>query len=568
MKILPVLVFFCLVSAAITYGLGVYVFAKNPKSLVNRLFLAAMLMATYWAAGEYLIWTAQGYNGVLFWLKASSFWTLTIAFTLHFVLALTQHPYAKKENLKYLMVFLYLPALAISFVALVTKSIFTVAYQPDIGFIYLPVQDSLAYQTESVFFILVMVFALHVGLSSMHKRGPGIVRQQNSFISIGIVIVILFGFVSGVFLPASGIYLPNLVFIGIVCFSVIISYSMLRHGLFTLTPESAALNIIHTMPDGLIITDLDNRIIAHNSSAAGIFEKEERELPGHPVDDFLPLSKCHDIQEAIRERGMVSDIEAELDYGECKVVSIAGSLVKDPDGKPAGFVLILRDITSRKASEQALRQANEKISLLSQLTRHDISNLITALSGYLTLLKEEETDPVCIPHVTASLGIVERISSHLRFSSQYEDIGTHKPVWLALGPMIIQAVNKLSHEGVDITSHIDSIEIYADPLTEKVIYNVLENALRHGRPLTLIKIYSQQRINGELGVVIEDNGVGIADEEKELIFKRRYGKNTGLGLTLSREILAVTGIRIVETGEAGKGARFELHIPSPAWRHH
>ena len=53
---------------------------------------------------------------------------------------------------------------------------------------------------------------------------------------------------------------------------------------------------------------------------------------------------------------MVSDIEAELDYGQCKVVSIAGSLVKDPDGEPASFVLILRDITCLKASEQALRQ--------------------------------------------------------------------------------------------------------------------------------------------------------------------------------------------------------------------
>jgi signal transduction histidine kinase len=101
-----------------------------------------------------------------------------------------------------------------------------------------------------------------------------------------------------------------------------------------------------------------------------------------------------------------------------------------------------------------------------------------------------------------------------------------------------------------------------------VIYNLLENALRHGRPLTLIQIFCQELINGEQVVVFEDNGVGIADEEKELIFKRGYGKNTGLGLTLSREILAVTGIRIIETGKAGKGARFEIHIPPQAWRYH
>lgn len=568
MEILPLLVFFCLVSAVITYGLGVYVYAKNPKSLVNRLFLATMLMATYWAAGEYLIWTAQGYNDVSFWLKASSFWPLTIAFCLHFVLALTEHPVAKKENLKYLIVFLYLPALAITFVELLTESIFTVVYHPELGFIYMPVRGSLAYQAESAFIILVMVFALYVGLSSWYKRGPGTVRQQNCFISIGIVIVILFGSLSGVILPGFSIYVPNMVFIGITCFSLIISYTILKHGLFTLTPKSAAMNIIRTMPDGLILTDLDGCIIASNSSTAGIFEKNEKDLPGQSLDTLIPLSGRRDIRQIIRERGMVSDLEAELDCGECKVVSIAGSLVKDPDGEPAGFVLILRDITSRKASERALRRANEKLSLLSQLTRHDISNLITALNGYLTLLREKETDPICLPYVTSSMGIIEKITSHLQFSCQYEDIGMHQPVWQALDPMIIQAVSDLEHEGVKINSHLESIDIYADPLTVKVIYNLLENALRHGGSLTRVQISGHESKDGELVVIFEDNGVGIADEEKELIFNRGFGKNTGLGLTLSREILAVTGIRIIETGKAGKGARFEIHIPTHAWRYH
>ncbi|MFA6225007.1 MAG: histidine kinase N-terminal 7TM domain-containing protein [Methanoregula sp.] len=410
MEILPLLVSFCRASAVITYGLGVYIYAKNPKSIVNRLFLATMLMATYWAAGEYLIWTGHGYNEVWFWLKASSFWTRTIAFCLQFVLALTEHPVAKKENLRYLVAFLYLPALAITFIERVTESIFTVVYRPELGFIYMPVRGSLAYQAESAYLILVMVFALYVGLSSWHKRGQGNVRRRNGYISIGIGIVVLFGALSGVILPVFLIFIPNMVFIGIVCFSLIISYTILKHGLFTLTPKSAAMNIIRTMPDGLILTDLDGRIITCNSSTAGIFERVEKNLPGQSLYKFIPLSTCHNIRVTILERGMVSDIEAELDYDQCKVVSITGSLVKDPDGEPAGFVLILRDITSRKASEQALRQANEKISLLSQLTHHDISNLITALSGYLTLLKEKETDPVCLPYVTSSMGIIEKRS--------------------------------------------------------------------------------------------------------------------------------------------------------------
>jgi signal transduction histidine kinase len=67
-------------------------------------------------------------------------------------------------------------------------------------------------------------------------------------------------------------------------------------------------------------------------------------------------------------------------------------------------------------------------------------------------------------------------------------------------------------------------------------------------------------------VVFEDNGTGIAAAEKERIFERGYGKNTGLGLFLAREILALTGIAIRETGVPGTGVRFEIVVPEGVYR--
>ena len=66
--------------------------------------------------------------------------------------------------------------------------------------------------------------------------------------------------------------------------------------------------------------------------------------------------------------------------------------------------------------------------------------------------------------------------------------------------------------------------------------------------------------------VIRDNGVGIADDMKERIFRKGVGKHTGLGLFLAREILDITGLSIRETGVAGEGARFEISIPGFAWK--
>jgi signal transduction histidine kinase len=58
----------------------------------------------------------------------------------------------------------------------------------------------------------------------------------------------------------------------------------------------------------------------------------------------------------------------------------------------------------------------------------------------------------------------------------------------------------------------------------------------------------------------------VAADEKERIFDRGFGKNTGFGLAISREILSITGMTIRETGEPGRGARFEITVPNGAWR--
>jgi signal transduction histidine kinase len=64
----------------------------------------------------------------------------------------------------------------------------------------------------------------------------------------------------------------------------------------------------------------------------------------------------------------------------------------------------------------------------------------------------------------------------------------------------------------------------------------------------------------------EDNGTGIPYDLKERIFEQEYGRGTGLSLFLSCEILSITGITIRETGDSGRGARFEITVPKGVWR--
>jgi len=89
--------------------------------------------------------------------------------------------------------------------------------------------------------------------------------------------------------------------------------------------------------------------------------------------------------------------------------------------------------------------------------------------------------------------------------------------------------------------------------------------VRHGEQVTRIKMSAEQRGDAML-FVYEDDGVGISEEDKKRLFEKGFGKNTGFGLFLSREILAITGITITETGTPGKGVRFEILVPPGAWR--
>jgi signal transduction histidine kinase len=102
-------------------------------------------------------------------------------------------------------------------------------------------------------------------------------------------------------------------------------------------------------------------------------------------------------------------------------------------------------------------------------------------------------------------------------------------------------------------------------MLEKVFYNLLDNSVRHGGNVTKVRVYSSE-YNNHVSVFWEDNGTGIPLSEKEKIFERGYGKNTGFGMFLVREVLALTGITICETGVPGHGARFEMKVPKEACR--
>ena len=118
---------------------------------------------------------------------------------------------------------------------------------------------------------------------------------------------------------------------------------------------------------------------------------------------------------------------------------------------------------------------------------------------------------------------------------------------------------------VSIIADVDALEVFSDPMLEKVFFNLVDNALRHGKTVTEIR-FSHAFTKDGVMVICRDNGIGVPYNEKEQIFERGVGKNTGFGLFIAREILGITGLSICESGIPGEGARFEILIPRELYR--
>jgi len=225
----------------------------------------------------------------------------------------------------------------------------------------------------------------------------------------------------------------------------------------------------------------------------------------------------------------------------------------------------VRNQIERKRAEEALRQANKKLNLLSSITRHDINNQLTVQMGYLSMLEMKQPDTTNNEYFQKVSIAAKRISAMIRFTREYEEIGVHAPAWQNIRTLMDTAAKEAPLGKVMVNNDLPAgTKIYADPLIVKVFYCLVDNAVRYGGKITTIRFFALERAADHV-IVCEDDGDGVVAEEKEQIFKRGFGKNTGLGLALSREILDITGISIRETGEPGKGARFEITVPRGAW---
>jgi PAS domain-containing protein/two-component sensor histidine kinase len=335
-----------------------------------------------------------------------------------------------------------------------------------------------------------------------------------------------------------------------------------RYLFLTLTPVAFPV-LIDQMPDGVIIVNVSNLIVETNPAAARILGRDREALIGQPAGGLLPGMMRHD-SGCGKSPPSPLTITLPLD-GEPHYYDILDFPLCGPDGLPGGSILLLHDSNTRHLTEIGLLRSNEKLQLLTSITRHDILNTLTALLGSVQLARTGQLPEKTDHYLADAEKYAEVLQSQIEFTRDYQTLGLHSAQWQNVRKSLFPYLPGNGGIRVFVKPLLAEVSVFADPMFGRVFYNLIDNSLRHGGSVTGITIGG--KISGEeLLITYEDDGVGIPGNEKEKIFDKAYGRNTGLGLFLTREILALTGITIMETGRSGYGVRFEIHVPRAVYR--
>ena len=257
------------------------------------------------------------------------------------------------------------------------------------------------------------------------------------------------------------------------------------------------------------------------------------------------------------------------------------AIITTKDGKRRNFlfnavqlesgdsIAFANDITERKEAEEKLDRMmnelatiNEKLGVVGKLTRHDARNKLSVIANNIYLAKQKLTgDDSALEYlgeVESTIGQVEEI---FNFARTYEMLGVEDLSYVDVEKSVKEAAMLFSDlDDAKLVNECHGLMVMADSLLRQLFYNLIDDTLKHGEKVSQIRVY-YKKVKDQLKLVYEDDGVGIPEAEKELIFKEGYGKGTGYGLYLIKKICEAYGWTIQETGKSGKGAQFTMTIP-------
>lgn len=328
--------------------------------------------------------------------------------------------------------------------------------------------------------------------------------------------------------------------------------------------EFAALT--DNMSEGFLLLDLQGHVLSHNSGALRLLGAEEpagevnvlvlnREEPfRHAVDEALAGRRCQQL--------------LHLNGRYCQL--LANPVLAD--GKPAGAVLVLLDVTEQEQREELRREFTANVS-------HELKTPLTSISGIAEIMcsgmvKAEDIQSFAgdiYQEAQRLIALVEDIIRLSRLDEGAETLEREDVNLLTLAQDVARRLDPAAQKaGVTLKVMGRSAEVYGIPsVLGEMVYNLCDNAIKYNRPGGTVNVTVAPDDRGT-ELTVEDTGIGIPVEDQSRVFERFYRVDkshskeiggTGLGLSIVKHGASLHGAQLHMDSQVGRGTCIQLRFP-------
>ena len=354
--------------------------------------------------------------------------------------------------------------------------------------------------------------------------------------------------------------------------------------------------LVNGIADGIVLVDLEGRVLAVNRALAGRFGGE----PPRPGDAYRDLVRAAGLEvldgvllpaERVRASGALEKEVVPVAGGE-RVEELYAQPLRAPDGEPVAVIEVWRDITDRRELEAGLEQSERLASLgvLASSVAHEVRNplasIITAVDGLLVRLGDgsaassqeiREYLEIVRKQVFRCHAVTERLLGFARLPGGGDatiDVANAAREVLAL----VHAEARAQRVECQVRAPGPVLAIAPAMVVEQVFLNLVLNALKAmpGGGELVVEVTGEE---GWICVSFSDTGLGIPEGVARRLFQpfrraRQDRSGTGLGLFISQTLVARAGGTIEVESRPGKGTTFRVRLcrartstaPEPAAR--
>jgi len=339
-------------------------------------------------------------------------------------------------------------------------------------------------------------------------------------------------------------------------------------------------NILESLTNGVLVTNLEDEIQVLNHSSEIFLGKPQEEVLGRHIRVLFKEIPSNEWMDIFLNTSCQKGRGSRLTYKD-RLIEIAGSPIKS-GGRKIGTVFILRDIT-RIEKLESMAKRSEKFVALGEMAAniaHEIRNPLGSIELYASLLMKElksVKDRDRIARIISSVKKMDnKISNLLLFTKNRNLIIKRIPVHDFLNEILGFCEPLIDREKISISTAYADYEPWIDgdvEMLKQAIFNVILNALQsldqNGGNLsfeTFYPFFGQDNEADEsfIEIMIRDSGIGIPGEMLPRIFDPFYTtkeEGSGLGLAIVHTIIEMhRGYIHVESTER-KGTVFHILLP-------